>query len=558
MTKTKSLLLLFIFLLSTLVPNAYAEDKSIESYWRDVGLDYSVAEKMFRTGRCYKNEPHFVGCIMAINAILTDEDDPYEIVSKARYVLLDTTAKIIHRFDNIIVIEKRSVEAKTPYLTYMKARAQMEADLVSWGLLFHDGPRKRVNFEEILAWAKKNYITAENESFSTAIAYNAFLSSVKDPHTMILPRAFVKEVWFKTEDNFFGIGAIIRYMYGTFIIHRPLEGSPALKAGLKSKDIVTHINNEDITDLSPRQTTSKIRGPEGTTVTLTIKRKDEILNLTIVRGKIVIENIESRTLDDIDQPLAYVKLRSFIYDKEEKKEPRPCLVLRNKLVEMKETKGLILDLRNNTGGMLSEAVCISSLFIPQDNVILTTRDLTGKKILSTEKALRGSKRYNKPLIILINADSASASEIVAGVIQDYQKGVIVGDTSFGKGSVQYITAWRGRDDIIIKKTLKRFHLPTGRTNQIHGITPDLFVYHKPYPTDEDKFALREKDRYTTALRAIGPPWKQPRPGYIKGLGDCAENSGHAETLFEERQDDAISPDYQLLYAQDVMACMLDK
>jgi carboxyl-terminal processing protease len=270
-----------------------------------------------------------------------------------------------------------------------------------------------------------------------------------------------------------GIGAFVRENEeGLFEIVSPIEGQPADLAGLLPGDVIIEVNGESVVDITFDEVILMVRGPEGTSVDLTVARPeaDEFLEFTIVRAVFEVPVVNSEMLED---DIAYVQLVEFSRDSSAR--------LREALEEIlaQNPQGLILDLRNNPGGYLDESVNIADLFLPE-NVVLFERNVSG--LDRTFEADNGDLAEEIPLVVLINPGSASASEIVAGAIQDNGRGILIGETSFGKGSVQ--TVRELSDGSELRVTIARWYTPADHSISNQGITPDIEVEF-PLDTPED-------------------------------------------------------------------------
>jgi len=520
--------------------------KDINDYWDELNLSIELLEDEVNNRTCHLSHRHMIACVKSINAIYAYLDEPLEIMTTKRFNAMEEKPTFIKDFNSVKLVMIRMIDADTFREYFVQRKEEKARSNQSFYDLFEQEFRP-INFEAILAWTKRFYIKEDNESAVTANAYNEYLTSLHDPHTGLMPKAYFKNEFLNPPEAYFGVGAALKPYHDRIVIDRPMENSPALRAGLRARDVITHVDGEDVRGQSLNTVAEKIRGPEGTDVTLTIERDGAPLTLRITRGKVLTKNVSSKLLTDGDQRVGYVKLRQFT-------SSTSCQDVTHAIQALGKTAGLILDLRNNTGGQLEQSICIASIFLHPGLTVATRRSIIGSRVLHVEKSVGGYK-YRGLLILIINASSASASEIVSGALQDHLRAVIVGERSFGKASIQALTKWTGHPDVIFKKTVSRFYLPSGRTNQIYGITPDLTVHRHPDPTEEDTFAIREADSYTNALPALGRRWKQQRPRLISHLKSCADQRGLAKRLAKERASDAIPPDYQLFYAQDVMSCM---
>ncbi|MCP9460842.1 MAG: S41 family peptidase, partial [Nitrospira sp.] len=268
----------------------------------------------------------------------------------------------------------------------------------------------------------------------------------------------------ETKGEFGGVGIQIGVKDNRLAVIAPIEGTPAHRAGIKAGDFIVKVNDETTKDLSLMDAVQKMRGPKGSKVSLTVQREGtpEPLVFTLVRDTIKIESVKSKV---IENNLGYVRLTQF------QESTGKDLAKAIKQFKEQKVQGVIIDLRNNPGGLLTAAVDVSEQFLPSGKLIVYTKSRDGKKDEWFAKAK--DQLDNLPLIVLVNEGSASASEIVAGALQDWGRAVVVGTTSFGKGSVQTILALG--DGSGLRLTTAKYYTPKGRTIQSTGITPDIVV-----------------------------------------------------------------------------------
>jgi carboxyl-terminal processing protease len=306
-------------------------------------------------------------------------------------------------------------------------------------------------------------------------AIRGMLQSLGDPHTSYMTPEEEQIAMSHLDGEFEGIGATVETSGNYTRIVSPISGSPADKAGLRPGDLIIKINGEDIGGQDLTTVVSKVRGPEGSTVVLSIQRGEStnLLEFSIVRARITIDSVESKMLDG---DIGYVKINSF--------GDKTTNDLRDQLRALMDQnpRGLVLDLRGNPGGYLSTAIDVVSQFIGEGVVM---RERFGDGTEKTYQAESGGLATTIPLVVLIDKGSASASEIVAGAIQDRQRGTLVGETSYGKGSVQ--SPYELQNDGAIRVTIARWLTPNG--NWIHktGIVPDIEAVR----TEEDRQANRD-------------------------------------------------------------------
>lgn len=303
------------------------------------------------------------------------------------------------------------------------------------------------------------------ENFATGI-YRGFIASLNDPYSTYYTKEEYSNLLESSSGVYYGIGAVVSQDVKTGIITvvKPYEGTPAYNAGLLPNDIIYKVNGEEVTGKDLTEVVSKIKGKEGTEVVITIYRDGvvEPMDFTIVRQKINIPTIEFEMLDSRNK-IGYIQITEF---DEITVSQFSDAVSR---LERKGMKGLIIDVRDNPGGLLNSVVKILDRLIYK-GLLVYTEDKNGQR---EEKYADDSKQFNKPTVVLINENSASASEIFAGALQDYEKATIVGTTSFGKGIVQSVIPLT--DGTAVKLTISKYYTPKGRNIHGTGITPDVEI-----------------------------------------------------------------------------------
>lgn len=309
-----------------------------------------------------------------------------------------------------------------------------------------------------------------------------------DPHSTYLTPDDFKDMQEQTSGKFSGIGIEISMDQGRLTVVAPIEDTPAYEAGLLAGDMILEIDGESTQDMSLMDAVKLIRGEKGTEVNLLILHKNDNkpIDVSIVRGTIPILSVKSQSLED---GYLYVRLTGF--------KETTTKEMREKISDYQKDhtlKGIVLDLRNNPGGLLGQAVSVADTFIQEGTIVY----IQGKSPRSRKDffAAKNANEITVPIVTLINAGSASASEIVAGALQDHKRGLIVGESSFGKGSVQTIIPMS--DGSGIKLTTALYYTPNGRSIQAKGIEPDIRIPFVAPPSDEDRsninrMIVREKD-----------------------------------------------------------------
>jgi carboxyl-terminal processing protease len=339
-------------------------------------------------------------------------------------------------------------------------------------------------FSQVLDMVESYYVKEIPRKDLMQYAIKGMLSQL-DPHSAFLAKDDFKDLQDTTSGEFTGIGIEISMENGKLLVISPIEDTPAHKAGLLPGDVILEINKELTQDMTFMDAVKKIRGPKGTAVNLTVLHKDgsKPVELSIKRDVIPIVSVKTDELDD-----GYVYLRITRFHEHTTQEIQKKLA---EYVKTKPIKGFVLDLRNNPGGILDQAVSVADLFLSDGLIVYIQGRKAGRKDFPAHK---DPNDLTQPLVVLINAGSASASEIVAGALQDHHRGLLLGEKTFGKGSVQNV--YPMPDGTGIKLTTALYYTPSGRSIQAEGIRPDLEI---PFvkPTEEDKtkerFLLREKD-----------------------------------------------------------------
>ena len=302
-----------------------------------------------------------------------------------------------------------------------------------------------------------------------------------DAHSNFLTQKDYKRLEVQTHGEFGGLGITVGMKDGALTVIAPIEGTPADKAGLKAGDIILKINNKSTLGMDIDEAVSIMRGKVGTPIDLTIVRKGALkpLPIHIVRGIIKIQSVYAKTIGD---DILYLRVTSF--------DQKVVAGITKEIKKRKaKTKGIILDLRNNPGGLLDQAVGLIDTFV--DDGIVVSQKGRRKEEDKVYYAHKSDTLTKVPLVVLVNGGSASASEIVSGSLQDHKRAVLVGENTFGKGSVQVVLPISKTE--AIKLTIARYYLPTGRTIQAVGVKPDIIVAPGEVKTEKNEFMIKEAD-----------------------------------------------------------------
>ena len=338
-------------------------------------------------------------------------------------------------------------------------------------------------FSDVIELIEKEYVDDVKSKELIEKAIQGMVQSL-DPHSSLLPPEAFEDLQIDTKGKFTGIGIHITMKDGFVTVISPIEDTPAYKAGIIAKDRIIKVDGKPVKDL--REAVNMMRGPKGTRVSVTIARQGEKkpIDFELIRDVIPIVSVKKV---DLKPGYGYIRLSQFSGSTTKELEE----ALKNMESANEPMKGLILDLRNNGGGLLNQAIKVSDLFLEEGKILsIKGRNKKNTKVyMATPDAV--SRKY--PIVVLINSGSASASEIVAGALQDQKRALILGTNSFGKGSVQTVETLR--DGSGLKLTIARYYTPNGRSIQAKGIEPDIVLKHKridPKASQEEGL-LKEKD-----------------------------------------------------------------
>ena len=321
-------------------------------------------------------------------------------------------------------------------------------------------------FGEVLENIKKEYVDDVDQAEVMDSAINGVLQSL-DPYSAYMSPELFKEMQTDTKGEFGGLGIEIGMEAGVVKVISPIDDTPAERAGIKAGDYIVKIGKEQVQGKSLMEAVKLMRGPVGTSIDLTIRRKNvkKPLEFKITRKIIQVQSVSSEIISK-EKSIGYIRLKSF-----NENSDNQFLKAIKKFEKNSKIKNYIIDLRNNPGGLLTQAINITDFFL-EDGEIVSTK---GRKISETRKffARRGDEVNGKPIIVMINNGSASASEIFAGALKDHKRAIILGENSYGKGSVQSIIPLRNGGGM--RLTISKYYLPSGKSISEVGVTPDIVV-----------------------------------------------------------------------------------
>jgi carboxyl-terminal processing protease len=390
-------------------------------------------------------------------------------------------------------------------------------------------------FGDIFERIRANYVEEVDAAALIEAAINGMLTSL-DPHSGYLPPSDFDKMQVQTRGEFGGLGIEVTQEDGFVRVITPMDDTPAMAAGVEAGDFITHVNGEALLGLTLEQAVDMMRGPVGSEITITVVRegRDQPFDITIVRDRIRLTAVRAR----LEGKTAILRVSTF----NDQTYPNLQDGLRDLIEDvggLDNLNGVVLDLRNNPGGLLNQAIRVSDAFLEQGEIVSTRgrRPEDGERYNATP----GDLINGRPMVVLVNGGSASASEIVAGALQDHRRAVVVGTNSFGKGSVQTIMPLAG--DGAMRLTTSLYYTPSGRSIQALGIAPDILVEQRPAvetAEDTDDTASRRNE---ASLR-----------GAIQNstLSEDELRQLEAEQAIAEATARLRNEDYQLAYAIDIL------
>jgi len=377
-------------------------------------------------------------------------------------------------------------------------------------------------FGDVFERVRSDYVEKPDDSKLVESAINGMLAGL-DPHSSYMDAKSFRDMQVQTRGEFGGLGIEVTMEDGLIKVVAPIDDTPAAKAGIMANDVITHLDDEPVQGLTLNQAVEKMRGPVNTKIRLKVMRKgsDKPVEISITRDIIRVRSVRSNMNGD---DVAYIRVTQFNEQTTEGVR-RAIADLGNSAGD--KLKGYIIDIRNNPGGLLDQAISVSDAFLEKGEIVSTR----GRNAEETQRfnARAGDMTKGKPLIVLINGGSASASEIVAGALQDHKRATVIGTRSFGKGSVQTIIPL-GSGNGALRLTTARYFTPSGRSIQAKGITPDIEVLQDV----PEELKARTDSRGESSLR-----------GHLKGEGQ-EETGSQSYVPPDPKNDKALSTALDLM------------
>lgn len=480
--------------------------KSVEEYWAATSLNTQPLDDLLQDQTCLSSERYFLACA---NAVLT-------VANRFNLTLgFDGSLQEVDRSSTAdLSSEKKQLE---PWKQFYATRVE------EWSV---------ISFEKAWEELMRSHIPSSQLSMMVGLGLNGFISVFRDPHTYFMPLDMFKEVVSKADNRSASLGFSLGRSAGRYVIRKVTEGSPAAVAGLKRGDVLLAVDGLKLNGLVQGRVSELLKGDIGASVELVIERDGREKEIALTRTESTVATVSTRVIEGA-KPVAVIAINKFAKGS--------CDKIKESLgiINRAGVQGLLLDLRDNPGGQMEEAACITSLFVGPDEKIFEVRYLDPAK--KSETYFGGEEKiFDKPMAVLVNGASASASEIVAGALRDLGRAVMVGERTFGKGSFQEGELWAQNNKIAIFETKGFYYLPSGLSPQMTGLEPDIQVHF-------DNISIgREADQFMHPLRA--PAKKVRSLGSFAGVKECLEN----EELMP-LEDMQLKKARQVLFCSQVIA-----
>jgi len=553
------------------------DEEDEKDYWREVRFSREQFDDVRRFVKLHYIDDDIDekrAFIEAANfALLSLEKQPLEIVPESFYELrkahpdeegrLEGKTFKLRRSDRFVLheIPKDKDEPKRKRLSDDEIRQLRLREKARFALLerhWNQIPFDENDFARLIAAAveklSENKDVREDDLWISAA--QGYLYSL-DPHSALVSAKAWDESTQETEDaSFDGIGAVLTQRDEQTIVESPIEGQPAVRAGLRAGDVILKVDDKDVAGLPLFKVVKRIRGPRGTPVVLTVRRLGvpEDMKITIQRAHIDIKNVSGHLMEAPYEDMGYIKMTGFVRTSAEKFDEMVAELTRK--TKSGRLRGLIFDLRNDNGGLLAQGIAVADRFLTHGDIVSVRNKaggLTGATGRDEVYQATPDRTVDVPVVVLVNDATASAAEIVASALQENRRALVVGERTFGKASVQTLYPPPGQKDYYIKLTVARYYSPTGRTIQLMGVQPDVEV--APDVGGEMPLGFREENLRNPLPEELAH-YRSPMAPLLATLESCVRESGRAEKLHEADPNPAIKFDYQLFKGADYLECMI--
>ena len=515
------------------------EKSKSKDYWNETKLNFSTLHSVINQETCYAQPHNFLGCMQALSTLVT-------ILSDKSIDLVFTDDRVREGINFLSDIEiKSSPKKKFQDISEVLKdfKASMTNKIQAWRTLYYQTQKTQIRFyhilreillEVIMHGESSSRSVLSNNVFKTskkfhhkrliAQSINSYLSITQSPHDHLIPLELMKDRSKANDGEYSGVGLILFQIQQHLVVKRVLENSPAFQAGLKSGDIISKIQGQDVSQMKLSASSNAIAQVNSKTVHLEILRQGARRHFEVGKEIIKVDNVKTEYIKDNNKKWGLIRLSSFY-------KVNTCAQVEKAIYKFQkdpQVSGLVIDLRNNPGGLVDEALCTADLFLPKDRFMLEVRPFNTSQSSQFNFSLM-PQVTNLPLVILVNAGSASSAEIVAGVLRDHNRGILIGERTFGKGTILYGTSFQypRYPNLIHYQTSARFYFPSRRTNHILGIVPDHVVKFQ----NNSLVLFREEDLFAYQLPSFQVALKNQKPlsplyfpqGTFQSYQNCLEN-----------------------------------
>lgn len=519
---------------------------SPDDIWNEVKVDLNWLSSYLNVKSCSQSQRMYLGCVLAVQTFAGVLEKNLDVVPVS---LLNGKVPFI-KTDRLALVETVAPKISTmkdAYGFFEKKRKELSQLFFAASLQFVSSPNS--DFEK-LVWEINQRASKGVKSVDYVQAVSKLFEVAIDPHTSLQPRKSFEQSAQQSGSSFVGIGIEMHQLDQGILVQRVIKGGGAALAGILPGDLILAVDGKAINKDDTDDAVKMIRGLSGTKVVLTVQREGKTSDVEVTRAQVVNPVVDSTEIAFQNKKITQIRLTNFMYEK-------ACEEIDKIIVqsERNNVDGYILDLRNNPGGNIKIAACLMGFFIGADKVVAYFEGKTqfGSKmdpLMSVAKTVT-----NKPLVLLINAGSASASEIIAGAVRDHSRGLIVGQTTFGKGSHQGCGALNNQSSLVICLTQGLFFSPSGVSNQNVGVEPHVSVFVNKVALEVETFALRETQLYLFPLGTKSMPslpvgnWNR-----FKVPTNCMNNLNLGSVYEQANAKQNYFRDFQLLNAMAGVSC----
>ena len=521
--------------------SATANSSQVYDHWKTSRISFENSDLYFNPVKCFEIKDTFtLSCVEGFNSAGRLSEPAKILISSDYFKRYAANYKSLENYGELVLVEAVKPVLVESLKESLALKSEMRTALLSASVAiqnkYKNGGDKPFSFANLIRDLRKTIPTSVPDQMIVGAAITGQLTT-QDPHAFLQPSSMSND---KTDKEVIGVGVLVHYTNTGYDLREIIPGGAAEAAGLQQRDQILAINGEEINfSFKIDEVIKRLLGEVDTPVTLKLQRDGEIFETTIRRKPFTLKNTKSRLTEVGNKKIGIVSLFTF-------HDENACTSIKEHSAKMLQqgAQALILDVRNNLGGFVSEGDCVGKLFAGkpmQKNGSSTDLILGGNSTGTPATDIQLLR--NIPLVVLVNEVSASATEMLAGGLQDYQRAWIVGEKTFGKGSMQDVVPFDGDPlGTHIAMTTGLAYRPTGRPTQGQGVDPDILVPAKKGMSEDDRWAPREFDLFPDAQKVNLTSWEQPRKEEAQRLSACAERA-------------PANGDYQLNAALEVVNCL---